>query len=1519
MKIKLWGVRGSLPTPLRPDLIRDKVRHAILNLPPDIRPYDPDDVDAYLDSLPALRVGTAGGNTTCVEIQTGGQTFIIDAGSGLRELGVQLMNGPLGRGEGVLHFFFTHAHWDHVQGFPFFLPAYIPGNQLIIHSIHDIEAALKGQQESLYFPVPLSVLEADLRFVRHQPGEVFDVAGLQVRTMQTFHPGKAYAYRFEDNYGAFVFASDAEYKDLSPETQQPFLDFFHQADLLVFDAQYTLRESFQKMDWGHSSALIGVDMARRAGVKRLLLFHHDPSYSDTDLLQIYEQAVSYQAQNDTLPNCEIIVAQEGQVFDLTPPGMIERHSSEANEEVTLTPISDFDTDRVESLQSELARFAQEGWPERLVIDLSHAESLSIAGLKVLIALRAEQPETAVALAGVKPQVQQVIDLAGFSDYFAIYPTVAAANAALQAAETLGMTGRLVKDRYRLDDRVESTWLGTVFKATDILHQRPVTVTVMSPSFGTKAIQRLLRYAERLIGLDHPNLVQMLDVYENEDRAYIVEAWVDSPTLAQRLAADEPISMETARQISLGALSALEYVHNLGLIHYNLNPDAIFVGDTVKLGRFGVSALIDHSLRYAGKLVLLQAAYLAPEQISGSMPDARTDLYSLGVMMYQLFTGQLPFIGPEDVLIEAHQQTQPPAPRELNPTLSRALEHLILKLLSKAPASRYATAHQTRQVLSNLVVQDDTLMGVAALVPANATPFVGRNEVLERLQTLWQTVRQTGQPHLLVVDGEIGIGKTRLVAEFLRTLSTEVNQTVLMGHSNEFGIPYAPYAEILNQILRDALVDAQLLVTEAQHLARQIPDLAPALTVHDPSVTTSLAANPQRAQWSFFQATARILADLGPTILFLDDAMYLDEASIALTRFLLRRTHLPLLVIAAAEIGEGTENRLKSLQARRQENITLQPLNTDELSRYLGYLVPDHIGDSAIATIQRRSHGNPYFAEAIVEYLLERGRLTRDESGYWQYNAVDDSGELPPKLLEFFAYKVEALSENKLLENLTSESREALTVAAVIGAEFDYETWLQLLGGRSAEVVALDALDEALGLQLLSQKEGERYTFNPVDLVDVLTATLSLEERRDLHQQVAELMSQNQHHPALISHHYQEAGLLHEAATYLERAGRRAMGAHALNEAIDYYQQAVTLAETQSGYEALGNLYRQQGDALSSLQALEKALVLAGQSGDLLARARILNSLALVSWMYDRYKSAYRYASRVLSLEGVPEMQVATARSHLGMISWAVGHLEEAETWCQSSLDILNQEYDQDALAGVFNRLGLVYFSQGRFAEAIDLFNRALELRQESDDQWGQAYALNNLGKVAIETGDFDLAGVYLQQAETLFDEIDSHDGLTVVYTNQGRLLLRQNENMQALPILLKAFRQVRNLDRPSAYVLGDIYLLIAEVSLERGDLNRARPAAEEALDLAESVGNQTHIASAQALLARLNMLRGLIEEAEDAFKTALNLFETGGDKVGLLRTQWHWSRFLGAQGRKDEAAAVQAQVYTEAAEIGLVF
>lgn len=307
MTTKFWGVRGSLPTPITPEQVRSKIAAVVQRIgPADLQ--DQESREAFLARLPAYLFGTVGGNTTCVEVRgSDGALIVLDAGSGIRELGVSLMR----RKDPVreIHVFFTHFHWDHIMGLPFFDPAYIKDFTVHFYGPEPhMEETLRDQMRPPYFPVGMDVMQADLRFHRLE-GEAVRIGNMEVRWQKMNHPGGCHAYKVCENGRTMIFATDSEVTELQQALEAK--DFFQAADLLILDSQYTLEESFSKFDWGHTAYTMSVNLAVEWQIRRLVLFHHEPRYDDRKLFSILRKAQWHRDQLEAGFVTEILTAREG--------------------------------------------------------------------------------------------------------------------------------------------------------------------------------------------------------------------------------------------------------------------------------------------------------------------------------------------------------------------------------------------------------------------------------------------------------------------------------------------------------------------------------------------------------------------------------------------------------------------------------------------------------------------------------------------------------------------------------------------------------------------------------------------------------------------------------------------------------------------------------------------------------------------------------------------------------------------------------------------------------------------------------------------------------------------------------------------------------------------------------------------------------------------------------------------------------------------------------------------------------
>ncbi len=305
MKIRFWGVRGSIPSP-------------------------GDNTQKY------------GGNTACIELRVGpdDRIVIIDAGSGIRSLGKYMMDNDFPKGPLKADIFLSHTHWDHIMGYPFFTPIYIPGTKLKVYGPVSFEEdplaeVVGGQMKYRYFPINLGELASETEYIRLKEIPFIDLGGgLHLSTKLLNHPITALGYRFsyngkvvctcydtepfrnlfitDPNHPDYDEAMAFEGEEVAVEQNLAVEKFFAGADLLIHDAQYTAVEYKERINWGHTTMEHAIAAANRAGVKKLALYHHDPDRSDASL----EELSSLYCEPGKFGDTEVFFAREGMEIDL---------------------------------------------------------------------------------------------------------------------------------------------------------------------------------------------------------------------------------------------------------------------------------------------------------------------------------------------------------------------------------------------------------------------------------------------------------------------------------------------------------------------------------------------------------------------------------------------------------------------------------------------------------------------------------------------------------------------------------------------------------------------------------------------------------------------------------------------------------------------------------------------------------------------------------------------------------------------------------------------------------------------------------------------------------------------------------------------------------------------------------------------------------------------------------------------------------------------------------------------------
>ncbi|MGP1586866.1 MAG: MBL fold metallo-hydrolase [Treponemataceae bacterium] len=314
MRVKFWGVRGSLPSPVCPESVFAKIQSVVQRI--SVRDLENEESrENFVASLPPWLCSTVGGNSSCVELRIcDDEVFILDAGSGIRELGIELVQAKIKK----IHIFFSHFHWDHIQGLPFFEPLFKDDCEIHFYSpMPFMKEVLSAQMKYPVFPVDFeSGCKSRKFFHKITENEAFEVCGVIVNSRKIEHPGKCFAYSFlQKNGKKLIFATDCELSLSYYEKNEAIVNFFSNTDVIIMDGQYLVHDAILRENWGHSAFCYAIDFANHWKIGTLFIFHYDPQYSDRTLYSLFDKAVWY-VKNVISSKIKIELAKEHDSFDL---------------------------------------------------------------------------------------------------------------------------------------------------------------------------------------------------------------------------------------------------------------------------------------------------------------------------------------------------------------------------------------------------------------------------------------------------------------------------------------------------------------------------------------------------------------------------------------------------------------------------------------------------------------------------------------------------------------------------------------------------------------------------------------------------------------------------------------------------------------------------------------------------------------------------------------------------------------------------------------------------------------------------------------------------------------------------------------------------------------------------------------------------------------------------------------------------------------------------------------------------
>ena len=777
-------------------------------------------------------------------------------------------------------------------------------------------------------------------------------------------------------------------------------------------------------------------------------------------------------------------------------------------------------------------------------------------------------------------------------------------------------------RYQVQRFIGEGGSKRVYLGHDSKLESDVAVAVIkTEGLDAEGLTRVRREAQAMGRLrDHPNIVTVLDIGDDDGQHYIIQEFLEGGTLADVLqqAEEHRLPLDQALRIADQVCHALEHAHGRGIIHRDLKPGNVWLTSDgiAKLGDFGLAVAIDRSRVTQAGMMMGTVAYMPPEFAvgGGREADARSDLYSLGAMLYEMVAGRPPFLGDDAVsVISQHINTAPVAPSWHNEEVPRALEALIMRLLAKAPEERPESAAAVREALSAVSATASTV--AAKVVQEDANPldrlaggvFVGREAQMDELRAGLEDAL-SGRGRLMMLVGEPGIGKTRTADEFA-TYARLRNAQVLWGRCYEGeGAPvYWPWVQLVRSYVHDR--DPETLMSEMGPGAADIAQVVSEVRERLPGLPEPPELEPEQARFRLFDSITTFLKNVAkrqPIVLVLDDLHWADKPSLLLLQFLARELRGARLLVLAT---------YRDVELRRQHPLsqTLGELNREQLShrillrglteqdvaRFIEITADIDPPDALVTAVYRETEGNPFFVNEIVRLLVADGRLERPaEVESW-------SVTIPQGVREVVGRR---------LDHLSDECNQVLTIASVVGREFGsdaLETVSDLSGDR-----LLEALEEAVAARVVNElpRAPGRYTFSHALIRETLYEELSTTRRLRLHRQVGQALeelygSNPEQHLAELAHHFSEAahgGDVDKAIDYATRAGDRAVDLLAYEEGASHYEVALQALDLKDGADdrhrydllmALGRAYTRADVPEKSLAALERAVQFAERLAD----------------------------------------------------------------------------------------------------------------------------------------------------------------------------------------------------------------------------------------------------------------------------------------------------------------------------------
>jgi len=1057
------------------------------------------------------------------------------------------------------------------------------------------------------------------------------------------------------------------------------------------------------------------------------------------------------------------------------------------------------------------------------------------------------------------------------------------------------------ERYRIIDRVGSGGLGVVYRVEDRTSGDIVAMKVMPRTTG---VGNLRSEFLALARLHHENIVSVFDYGLTESgHDYFTMELIDGPPLLEAI---PTIPSAAFYQLLGGMLRGLAFVHAQGIVHADIKPSNILVS-TVELANDPLRAakLVDFGLSMGADAESGASArgtfpYAAPEVYAGRL-DARSDLYSVGVVLYELTTGVQPYTGRRVTDVLAAQRRGPPRdPRELRPELPEALAELIMALLDPEPGARPQTIDELVSRVNEIGGTEFAIEGAPPLLDMSGS-FVGRERDLAALTTMWDDAGQA-RGSVALVCGEAGIGKTRLLAELKLSIQLMGGRVLCADATSTGDTPYGGITQLLRGLIAGLGDRADDLPEEWSST------IAPLLgdgTADDRSA--------HLLRYALAEAVTGVMLTLAsedPALIIVDNADQADQATVELLCYLARSVadSRVMFVIAARSANFAADDtgsylaRLGRAVANAQDGqrFDLPPLDRHNVFRLaeqaFGHDIAKTLGDD----LYRAAGGNSAFATGALNELVRSGAIAR-ERGQWIIKQAPLSIPTPAGAID---------SARARLAQLSADAKRAVDVAAVLGETFDGSTltavYHHLTDGESD---VGEAIAELISTRLISADAASgMFQFPSTEIATTLYDDLHDKFRRKVHTEAASHLESRDRAGVVagrLARHYlaiddytrgvsrgieaaveRSARLDHygalawyerirehvtEPSTALavdEQLGRLQTVVGDIDAACAAYRRGIDACEHDPEQHIelalkLGELQRRLGDGNGALETLMNALNIAREKRLSQLEGKCHLRIGWVLMYRAEYKAATEHA--VAGELHARRQGDSPTVAELGRLHAAVdiyqGDPKSAMRHLEDALEAAEATGEHPLISGILHAVGRAAIHSADYNRAIDALERAIEVSERGNDVEQVMKSLNNLGAACYFQGEWLRARTTWERFRRLCERLDEQSELVNALNNLGSLYRELGQFAQAISALDRAARLAKQTGHThmQLMILGNR----GEVLFRQGDLAGAREMYSEALKEFTRIGAQEDVIETRRRMCELDIANGKLTDAVD--------------------------------------------------------